>query len=185
MKKILLMITMVLGLSVLAQAQTKQHNGHGTPAKKAEHLTKMLQTKLNLSADQSTKVNAILLARATQMDSLRANKTGDKQNNRQAVKSLLTKTDGELSAVFNADQNKTYMELKTQMRNKFKGGKGLIAKNGRGMAHNPAEKAQRLTGMLQKKLNLSDDQSAKVNTILLNRATRMDSLKDYVAIDDR
>lgn len=182
------MITMVLGISVLAQAQTnqiKQRHPHGTPAQKADRMTKMLQSKLNLSADQSAKVNAILQARAVQMDSLRANKSGDKKANREAFKSLLGKTDGQLSAVFTADQNKTYTDLKTQMKNRFKGGRALMAHNGKGNAHNPAEKAQRMTGMLQKKLNLSADQYAKVNSILLNRATQMDSLKNNLAADDK
>ena len=185
MKKILLMITMVLGISVLAQAQTKQHRGHGTPDQQAAHITKMLQNKLNLSADQSAQVNAILLTRATQMDSLRANKNSDKQAYREAIKSLLGRTDSQLSAVFTADQNKTYMDMKAQMKDRFKSGKGFMAHNHDKGEKNPGEKAQHMTGMLQQKLNLSADQTARVNAILLTRATQMDSLKNNLATDDK
>ena len=176
MKKILLMITMVLGISVLAQAQTKERQ-HKTPEQRAERVTGMLQKKLSLSADQSVKVKAILLTQATQMQSMRANKSDDKKANREAFKTQLQKTDSELATVFTADQNKTYSEFKAKLKERFKGRHGMMAHNRKGGMKNPAQRAERMTGMLQKKLNLSDDQSAKVKAIFVARATQVDSLK--------
>ncbi|TFF38038.1 hypothetical protein [Mucilaginibacter psychrotolerans] len=177
MKKILLMITMVLGISVLAQAQNKDRQKHN-PQQRAQHVSVMLQKKLNLSADQTAKVNTILLAQATQMDSLKANKAGDKKANREAFKTQLQKTDGQLAAVFTAEQNKTYSAFKAQMKEKFKGGRGKsMAHNRRGDMKNPAQRADHMTGMLQKKLNLDAAQSAKVKAIFVARATQVDSLK--------
>lgn len=171
------MITMVLGISVLAQAQNKGRQHHN-PQQRAQHVSDMLQKKLNLSADQTAKVKDILLAQATQMDSLKANKAGDKKANREAFKAQLQKTDGQLAAVFTADQNKTYSEFKAQMKEKFKGGRrGFMAHNRRGDMKNPAKRAERMTGMLQKKLNLDEGQSAKVKAIFVARAAQLDSLK--------
>lgn len=178
------MITMVLGISILAQAQTKERQ-HKSPQQRAERIGKMLQTKLNLSADQSTKVNAILLTRATQMETLKANKGTDKKANREAFKNLLVKTDSELSKVFTADQLKTYGELKSKFKGGHRGGKGLIAGNHKRFSKNPGERAERMAGMLKKKLNLSDDQSVKVKSILLSRATQMDSLRSNKVAGDK
>jgi hypothetical protein len=176
MKKILLMITMVLGISVLAQAQTKERQ-HKTPEQRAERVTGMLQKKLSLNADQSAKVKTILLTQANQMQALRADTTGDRKVKREAFKAQLQKTDSELAAVFTANQNKTYSEFKAKMKERFKGGHRMMAHNRKGGMKNPAQRAERMTGMLQKKLNLSDDQSVKVKAIFVARAAQVDSLK--------
>jgi endo-beta-N-acetylglucosaminidase D len=176
MKKILLMITMVLGISILAQAQTKERQ-HKTPEQRAERVTGMLQKKLSLSADQSVKVKAILLTQATQMQSLRANKDGDRKTHREAFKAQLQKTDSALAVVFTPEQNKTYGAFKAQLKERFKGGHKFMAHNRRGGIKDPAKRAERMTGMLQKKLNLDESQSAKVKAIFVARAAQMDSLR--------
>gem|GEM_PF-883788 len=129
MKKFLLMIIMVLGISVLAQAQTKQHKGHKTPEQKAQQFTAVLQKKLSLTADQSAKVNIILVKRATQMDSLKkATVTADnKKANKQARKAILLSADKDLKAVFTASQTQTYEQLKAQLKEKHKNKKDVMA----------------------------------------------------------
>ncbi|WP_374949951.1 hypothetical protein [Mucilaginibacter sp.] len=118
MKKLLLMIMLLAGINMFAQAQTKVHK---TPQQKAQHFTKVLQKKLALSADQSAKVNTILLKRATQMDSLKANKaTGDRKLNKMARRKILSGADAEVKAVLTADQQKTYADLKAGMKEKMK-----------------------------------------------------------------
>jgi Spy/CpxP family protein refolding chaperone len=185
MKKILLMITLVLGLNVLAHAQTKAHR---TPEQRAERLTKMLSSKLNLSADQSTKVKAIFLARATQLQSIKAD-TGDRKAHRAQVKDVLANTDKELSAVFNTSQKEEYTKLKADLKSKFgkRGhfGKGDVARNGKRFHKNPEQRAERMAGMLQKKLNLSANQSAKVKAIFLSRAAHVDSLRSAQPADKK
>ena len=47
------------------------------------------------------------------------------------------------------------------------------------------QRAAHQTKKLQKQLNLTADQAGKVNTILYNQATRMDSLKANPSIDKR
>lgn len=177
MKKIILMMTMALGLTVLAQAQTKQARPHKTPEERAAHMTTMLQKKLSLNEAQSVKVKSILLARATEMQNLKAKKGTDKKSNREAFTAQLQKTDKELSSVFTADQNKAYGEIKAKMKaNHHKGGK-FTAQNRKGFAKNPEKRAERMTGMLKQKLNLNDDQSAKVKAIFVARAAQMESLR--------
>ena len=114
------MIMMVAGISVLANAQTRVKK---TPEQKAQHITKMLEKKLALSADQSAKVKAIVFKRATQMDSLKnvTASTTDRKQHRGARKQILTGADQELKAVLTADQQKTYAELKASMKERMKG----------------------------------------------------------------
>lgn len=166
MKKIFLMLAFVAGIGVAANAQTKVVK---TPEQRAQHRAAALSKKLNLTADQSAKLNAIFAKQASQMDSLKANKTGDRKANFAARKAIFANTDANLKSVLTPDQQNAYANLKTEMKGKFAG-----RHHG---AKTPGEKAQRLTGVLTKKLSLSADQSAKVNTILLQSATQMDSLK--------
>ena len=110
---------LVAGISVLANAQTRVKK---SPEQKAEHITKLLQNKLSLSADQSVKVKAIVFKRATQMDSLKNSQaTADRKQNRLSRKKILLSADQELKTVLNADQQKTYAELKASMKEKMKG----------------------------------------------------------------
>ena len=122
MKKVILMIAFVTGIGTIASAQTRQHK---TPQQRAEIMTKNLETKLNLSQDQSAKVSTILLAQANKMDSIRANKAqGDKKLNRQAFKNIRKSTDEQLSTVFNTEQKKAYEEMKAARKEKMKEKRG-------------------------------------------------------------
>ena len=122
MKKLIVMIMLLAGFSGLASAQTKEHKQHKTPEQKAQRMTQVLQKKLTLSADQSAKVNAILLKSATRMDSLKAANaaSAERKASRQSRKAILVQTDESLKTVLNADQQKTYAELKAQMKDKMK-----------------------------------------------------------------
>lgn len=166
MKKIFLMLAFVAGVGIAANAQIRSVKN---PEQRAQHRAAALSKKLNLNADQSAKVNAIFAQQASQMDSIKTNKSGDRKANFAARKAIFTNTDARLNAVLTPEQQTAYANLKTEMKNKFHS-----RHHG---AKTPDEKAQRLTGVLTKKLSLSADQSAKVNSILLQSATQMDSLK--------
>ncbi|WP_147238715.1 hypothetical protein [Mucilaginibacter hurinus] len=178
MKKVMLMIAFVAGIGTIASAQTRQHK---TPQQRAEAMTNRLNEKLKLTADQSARVNSILLAQAASIDSLKAAAPqGDKKGNRGAFKSVFENTDRQLSTVLNAEQQKAYAALKTERKGKIKDGFKAHRKH-----KAPEERAAMVTKKLEKKLNLSADQSAKVSAILLAQATRMDSLKANKAQGDR
>ncbi|NCD71182.1 hypothetical protein [Mucilaginibacter agri] len=115
MKKLILMLAFATGLSTLSYAQTT----HKTPQERAAHHTQTLQKKLNLSADQTTKVNAILLSQATRVDSLKSvAKTSDKKANHKAFKDIKVTTDAQLTAVLNPDQKKAYEDWKAAHKGK-------------------------------------------------------------------
>jgi Spy/CpxP family protein refolding chaperone len=176
MKKLLLMIFLA-GSVAFAQAQTQK--APKTPEQKAQRMTKALEKKLALSADQSAKVSAIFTKSATQMDSLKANKSADRKANMQSRKAIMANTDASLKTVLTAEQQTTYAGLKASFRGRMHG------KRGGHKAVAPEQKAERMSKVLQQKLTLSEDQYAKVNTILLKRATQMDSLKANHSKTDR
>lgn len=167
----ILMIAFVAGIGTIVSAQTRQQK---TPQQRAQ----MMSKKLNLTQDQSAKVNAILAAQAASMDSLKATKAGT--DKKQAFGVIRKNTDSKLNAVLNADQQKAYADLKTARKVKMK---GMAKAHRQHMA--PTQKAEMITKKLQEKLNLTQDQSAKVSTILLAQATRMDSLKANKAQGDK
>jgi Spy/CpxP family protein refolding chaperone len=176
MKKLLLMIFLA-GSVAFAQAQTQK--APKTPEQKAQRMTKALEKKLALSADQSAKVSAIFTKSATQMDSLKANKSADRKANMQSRKAIMANTDASLKTVLTAEQQTTYAGLKASFRGRMHG------KRGGHKAVAPEQKAERMSKVLQQKLTLSEDQYTKVNAILLKRATQMDSLKANHSKTDR
>lgn len=116
MKRIIMMIALVLGVTVFANAQTKVTK---TPEQKAQHQTAKLQKKLKLSADQSTKVKGILLARATKVDSLKqlaAN--GNRKALKAQRKTIALATDQQLKSVLNTNQQKSYEAMKAARKGK-------------------------------------------------------------------
>ena len=174
MKKLFLILMLSAGTVVFANAQNKVSK---SPEQRAQHMTQALTTKLSLNADQSAKVHAILLSRAAQVDSLKANRSTDRKANMQAWKAIRIKTNAELNAVLTADQQTKFAGLKADFKGRMHG------KHRSNIA--PEQKAQRLSKVLQKKLTLSEDQFAKVNAILLKRATQIDSLKANRSTTDR
>ncbi|RYY33527.1 MAG: hypothetical protein EOP46_16165 [Sphingobacteriaceae bacterium] len=173
MKKLILNVALLIGLASVASAQTTAVRPHKTPQQRAELMSKKLTGKLNLTADQSAKVNTILLAQATSMDSLKAVKVTDKGQKRTAVKSIMQNTNNRLSAVLTADQQKAYAGLKAQGKKHFKDAAKARVRNNK----TPQQRAEMLTGKLKETLKLSPEQTNKVSSILLARATQVDSLK--------
>ncbi|MGF7078148.1 hypothetical protein [Mucilaginibacter sp. UYCu711] len=116
MKKLLLIAGLLAGSVMFANAQLLTKS----PDKRVTHQMKALQKNLNLDATQAEKINTILLARATKVDSLKANTTDDKKANRQAIKALMQTSEDQVNAVLTADQQKTYVQLKETRKAKMK-----------------------------------------------------------------
>jgi len=114
MKKLILVIAFLTGISALAGAQQKADK---TPAQKAAHKTQNLQKKLKLTAAQTKQVNALFTAEATRMDSLKAHKT-DKKASKATHKAIEAQTDKKLSTILTADQKKAYAALKEAKKEK-------------------------------------------------------------------
>jgi hypothetical protein len=119
MKKALLIAGLLTGSVLFANAQILDKS----PQKRVSHQMKTLQKNLNLGASQSEKINNILLARATKVDSLKAN-SSDKKANRKALKALAQTSEEKVVAVLNADQQKSYAKLKETRKAKAKKHRG-------------------------------------------------------------
>ncbi len=114
MKKLILIIALVTGLNVLANAQQQPTR---TPAQRAAHKTQNLQKKLMLTSSQTKQVNALFLTEATRMDSLKAHKA-DKKTNKATRKLIQAQTDQKLNTILTADQKKAFADLKAAKKAK-------------------------------------------------------------------
>lgn len=114
MKKILMILALAGGLSFTASAQKKVEK---TPAQKAGNKTEHLQKHLKLTADQTKKVNAVLLAQATSIDSLKKLKQ-DKKANHLADQKIKKQTAEKLDKIFTPEQKKAYAEMKAEKKAK-------------------------------------------------------------------
>jgi len=113
MKKIIVMLLLITGFAVCANAQdtTKVKR---TPQERAERMGKMMQKRLNLTADQSTKINAILIDRATKEDALKGQK-GTKGEKAQ----VMADADAKIDAVLTDDQRKLYAAMKESAKTRM------------------------------------------------------------------
>lgn len=118
MKKLILIIFLIAGVGAGAHAQhAKKHEGQ---------LPKQLSKKLNLTADQQTKVDAIMKNKAAQLDSLSSKSLAKKADHKQR-KSINQASDEQINAVLNDAQKKTYADFKTEQMEKIKAKKSAAA----------------------------------------------------------
>lgn len=114
MKKILLTIFLIAGIAVFANAQdtTKVKK---TPQERAAQMTKALQRKLNLTADQTTQVSAILTDEATKTSDIK-----EKGVKGHGLAKLEAKTDADkkINAILTPDQQKVYAQMEEKMKAK-------------------------------------------------------------------
>jgi periplasmic protein CpxP/Spy len=106
-----LVIALALALSLTAAAAPKA----------ARSSVQILVDKLDLSADQKTKVDPITDADAKQFQALKADTTLSAEDRKKKTAALRKDTDAKLKAVLTEDQWKKYQELKAE--HKTSGGK--------------------------------------------------------------
>lgn len=102
------------GLSFAANAQNKVEK---TPAQKAGNKTEHLEKHLKLTPDQTKKVNAILLAQATSIDSLKKLKQ-DKKTSHLADQKIKKLAQERLDKVLTPEQKKEYAAMKAEKKAK-------------------------------------------------------------------
>jgi protein CpxP len=114
MKKIILALLIITGTAAFAMAQdtTKVKK---SPEERAAQMTKMMQKKLNLTADQTTQISAILTERANQMAEP---KVKGMKGGRMAKMQAVADADKKINAILTPEQQKAYaqMEEKTKAR---------------------------------------------------------------------
>jgi protein CpxP len=106
------MLLLVTGFAALAKAQdtTKVKK---TPDERAAQMGKMMQKRLNLTADQSKQIDAILIDRAEKLDAMK----GQKGSRNERMK-LMTDADTRINAILNDDQKKQYAQMKEKILEK-------------------------------------------------------------------
>jgi len=118
MKKILLMLCFVAGITSLSKAQNG--GGRRTPEEQAKNL----QTRLKLSDDQTAKITTIMQMQSTKMDSVRTASNGDRQAMMQGMMPIRQAISTKVKAVLTADQATTYEKMQAEQMNRMRQGGG-------------------------------------------------------------
>lgn len=113
MKKLLLMLCLVAGITSLGKAQG------GGQRRSPEEQAKQLQTQLKLTDDQTAKITSIMQMQNTKMDSIRT-AGGD----RQAMMPIRQAMAAKVKAVLTADQASAYDKMQAEMRTRQQNGGG-------------------------------------------------------------
>jgi protein CpxP len=114
MKKIIVMLLLLTGFVVYSKAQDTTRVKK-TPDERAAQMGKMMAKKLNLTADQSKQVDAILTDRAEKMAAMKGTK-----GNRAAKMKLMADSDNQIEALLTDAQKKEYAVMKENAKEKIK-----------------------------------------------------------------
>ena len=117
MKKLSVVVILLLSVFTFANAQNRPQGGRGMgPEERAKRQTEMLSTRLNLTAEQKTQVEAIFMSQAKSVDSLRTASEGSTQGLRGKMKPLQEAAESRLAAVLNDEQKKQYVALQEERK---------------------------------------------------------------------
>ena len=122
MKKLMLLFAFVAMSAMFAHAQKEKKS----PDQRAAHITKMLQKRLNLTAGQAQETNAIYLAQATKMDSLKSNQSPDKKLDRLTERTIMMSTHLQMMAILNDTQKQQYTEFENALKERKKAKKDTV-----------------------------------------------------------
>ena len=122
MKKIVLMMAMTVLATGAISAKTpaafvQQGQGQASPEERADRQLTMMTETLTLTADQTTKLKPIILARSTEQSALRQKmQGGDREALMGEYRKLNEKYNAQIKAVLTAEQYTKYEENQAQMR---------------------------------------------------------------------
>ena len=124
MKKLMFPLLAAVAISFSAAAQTtppqEGARPRRSPQEMADNQTQRLSKDLNLSADQLTKVQQILTARAQEMQALRAD--GSARPTREQMQANRAKYNDQLKQVLTPDQFAKYTTMQANRRQHGPGG---------------------------------------------------------------
>lgn len=95
----------------------------GNPDEMAKRQADRMTQELGLSADQSTKVQQIMLARGQEMQAMRGQAGGDRDKMREQMQASRSKYDAQFKEVLTADQYTKYTSMEANRMNR--GGRGM------------------------------------------------------------
>jgi Spy/CpxP family protein refolding chaperone len=123
MKRTLVSLLFILTLGGIAHAQTPDTTGKKPqkpdPTKQAVRQLRMLQKQLNLTDDQVTQMQVILIHRDVTLDSLRNNPSGDNRSTGRARRDINMDAEQKINTILTADQKPLYQQWKQQQREKM------------------------------------------------------------------
>ena len=136
--KRLMKVMSVLALMLITNIGFAQRGGEGRGAEMVTKMTARLTEKLTLSADQQSKVSAILTAHRANMKAMREQMQNapSKEEKMKLRKAAWDKLDTDISAVLTDEQKPKYTAYKQQMREDFKANRGGKGKEGMGKDFN-------------------------------------------------
>ena len=111
MKKLFVISIMLIATITFASAQQRQRQ---TPEESAKTYTERMEKLLTLSADQKTKIQAINLDLAKQMNAQWQNNQGNREAMRSSIQAIEKKRDEQYKTVLKADQFKKYLADKEE-----------------------------------------------------------------------
>lgn len=132
MRKLILAVALVVGLTTFAQGKKGDGKGRMSPEQQVEVVLKKMTTELSLDAKQQDEVKAILVEqskkRETKKEEFKARKEkGDKPSDEEIAAMKKNRIDEELAMknkmkkVLSEDQYKKWTEAKKDRIEKFKG----------------------------------------------------------------
>jgi protein CpxP len=97
-----------------------QHHGPPDPAQRTQELTK----RLKLTSDQQTKVQDILVAEKSQMESMHQDTSTPQQDRRAKMMDLRKSTDTQIRAVLDSTQQKKWDEMQARREERMQNHRG-------------------------------------------------------------
>ncbi|MEJ7692483.1 hypothetical protein [Daejeonella sp.] len=91
-----------------------------TPEQRAQMSTNALEKKLALTADQKTKIYALNLERAEKLEKTMKTDNAERKAQMQRNKALMEDTDKKINQILTSEQQKAYVEMKQESRDKMK-----------------------------------------------------------------
>ncbi|HEY4107410.1 hypothetical protein [Puia sp.] len=123
MKRSLALLIFALTLALTTLAQTPDSTGPRTkrpnPTKQAVHQLKTLQQQLNLTEDQVTQMQVILINRDVALDSIRNNPGTDHRSNGRSRREVNRLADQNINSLLTEDQKPLYAQWKQQQKEKL------------------------------------------------------------------
>ena len=123
MKRLLVSLIVLLSLGNIAYTQTPDSTGRQpgkiNPTKQAVRQLKMLQRQLDLTEEQVTDMQVILISRDVALDSLRNNPSADTSADRRARRTINTNAEQKINSILTTDQKPLYKQWKQEQRQKM------------------------------------------------------------------
>lgn len=133
MKKLLYTLAfIVIGFTTSYAQRPGRQNGReqATPEVRAEKAASAWEKKLNLTADQKSKIKQIELDRIKKNDEWRKRDQAVMKNKMEERKTFMKQNKDKVEAILTADQKKTLAASRSEMRGKMKDRKGERDKRG-------------------------------------------------------